>query len=581
MDQRTQFDLEIATSFEGRATGFAKLAMYLALTLANATANLAGAQGPHETPRDLRWASFRNGGASTVSADANPPTHWSPSEGIAWQVELPGYGQSSPIVVGDRILVTAVQGPIKEQNFVICIDRNSGEEVWRTEEPSSLPAASNYMHSRAAPTPVADRECVYAFFESGDLIAVNLNDGTKAWSCDIKQETGPLKTNHGLGSSLAQTDRLLYLNLEHDGPSALLAIKKSDGSIAWKHERPSGSSWSSPVVIHRGDQHQVVVSSNGEVAGYDAESGKEIWKISDLAGNSVPSPLVDGDQIILGARTPEFGSAATAARSNLSLEFSEGAVEPEIAWRSKRCVADYASPVVCRNNVFLVNGKGILGCLDQQTGEEKYRQRLGMVCWATPIVHDDYVFLFGKYGKTTVLKADDTFSVISENHLWDSSAPPRPVAYVEHYPKAKGQHGGHGGHGGASASTGDGHSKHGHAKSDSHEPKHPDGSHDSGRKPGASMVERMLQKDADADGMLRGEEIPKRLVSVMENIDLNKDGGLDESELKKMAESFAARRKGSRQSSRDPIVYGVAADATGFVIRTGTRLYAIEGSENQ
>jgi len=95
------------------------------------------------------------------------------------------------------------------------------------------------------------------------------------------------------------------------------------------------------------------------------------------------------------------------------------------------------------------------------------------------------------------------------------------------------------------------------------------------------MVERMLQKDADADGMLRGEEIPKRLASVMENIDLNKDGGLDESELKKMAESFAARRKGSRQSSRDPIVYGVAADATGFVIRTGTRLYAIEGSENQ
>jgi len=70
-------------------------------------------------------------------------------------------------------------------------------------------------------------------------------------------------------------------------------------------------------------------------------------------------------------------------------------------------------------------------------------------------------------------------------------------------------------------------------------------------------------------------------VAVLENIDLNHDGNLDKSELEKMAKSFAAKRAGSKESSRDPIVYGVAADTQGILVRTGTRLYAIGGEASQ
>ena len=65
----------------------------------------------------------------------------------------------------------------------------------------------------------------------------------------------------------------------------------------------------------------------------------------------------------------------------------------------------------------------------------------------------------------------------------------------------------------------------------------------------------------------------------MENIDLDANGQLDRDELTKMAEKFAANRRGSKDSSRDPMVYGVAADKNGFLIRTGTRLYCIKGDE--
>lgn len=519
-----------------------------------AVANTSSPAAAAESSRtDGPWASFRNGGESRILDAVRLPETWSPSQGIGWNLELPGYGQSSPIISGDRILLTAVEGDQKETNLVVCLERASGKQRWKVEQASTGQGPSNFMYSRAAPTPVADAEQVFAFFESGDLIAVNIADGSVAWKRDLKQETGAFKSNHGLGSSLAQSDDFVFINLEHDGPSFLFAINKADGSTVWKQDRPSGSSWASPVVSKRGDKLEVVLSSGGEVVGLDAASGETHWKLSGLSGNSVPSPLVMGDRILLGARKSEFGSVQQAAKSNLCLKFMPGKDAPEVEWRSKECIADYASPVQCGDFVYLIDGNGVLGCLHRETGETVYRKRLGFKCWATPIVNQDRIFLFGKDGTTLVLEAGNEFRKLGENQLWDKHNPPSPVTYKEHFPAKAGGHG-HGGHSHGSAQGGP------------------------PRKPGEAMLAGMMKSDKDGDGRLAGDEIPKRLVGVMENIDLNKDGTLDSEELKKMAESFAAKRSGSRQSSRDPIVYAVAADQHGFLIRTGTRLYSI-GSE--
>jgi len=566
MSNSIQVKLRNQASMSGLSiTGFPR-AVVMSLLLAAAFGQLAVGQSSAAISTDGNWTSFRNGGHSDAIKDAVLPSAWAPGQGITWQTELPGYGQSSPLIVGSNVLVTAVEGPSKEKNLIVCFDRVTGKERWRNSQTSTQTGPSNFMYSRAAPTPVTDTDRSIALFESGDLIAVSLKDGQKLWSRDLKIETGPFKSNHGLGSSLAQTSDSVFINLEHDGPSVLMAIRKSDGSTKWKAKRPTGSSWSSPVVVNHQGMSQVIISSGGEVAGYDSESGKERWKFTELAGNSVPSPLVAGNRIFLGARMPEFGSVATAAKSNLCLEFADGATEPTIRWRSQRCIADYASPVVCEENVFLVNGSGIVGCLDKETGEEKFRKRLGLVCWATPIVNNNQIYFFGKNGKTTVVKAGADFSIVSNNYLWDQAKPPRPTSYEEFFPSTKsgGGHGSHGRHGGRDSDE----SGHG-------------SNHSKGKSPGSGMLAGMLKRDTDGDGLLKGEEIPNRLASVMENIDLNHDGSLDQSELKKMAVSFAEKRKGSRQSSSDPIVYGVAADSDGIIVRTGTRLYSIGVKQSQ
>ena len=232
------------------------------------------------------WTSFRNGGSSSAE---KLPTNWSPDD-IAWQLELTGYGQSTPVILGEKVFVASVVGPMKEDCLVQCFDLKSGSELWQFSCPSTKRVPSNYMASRAAPTPVVDGKGLYVFFETGDLVALDLA-GKKLWQRVLSEEFGDFENNHGLGSSPAQNDSHLFLNLEHKGPSHLVALNKSNGETEWTVDRPSGSSWSSPIVVNSEGSAQVLVSSAGAVTSYDASSGKKFGPSTDWTATQCPPRL--------------------------------------------------------------------------------------------------------------------------------------------------------------------------------------------------------------------------------------------------------------------------------------------------
>jgi outer membrane protein assembly factor BamB len=486
------------------------------------------------------WLSFRNGGASR--AESSLPTVWTPQSGIAWQRELPGYGQSTPVVYDGRIYLTAVEGPMKEKLQVLCLNSTDGQTVWQYELSNSKPSPSNYMNSRAAPTPAVDSEGVYAFFESGHVLAIDL-DGNLRWQRDLPADYGAFENNHGLGSSPAQNATHLFLNIDHKGPSYLLALNKADGSTSWKVDRPSSSSWSSPIVANTASQEHVIVSSGGTVTAYSASTGEQQWKIEDLDGNSVPSPTLVDKQLFIGARLPEFSQEGDF-RSNCCIELEpQDSQKPKISWQAEKALSDYASPVVCDGLVYLLNKIGVLHCLDAATGKICYRTRLGTQCWGTPIVSGSLIYFFGKDGKTQVVRGGRKFELLASNLLWDEASPPKPETYVEYSGN------GHG-HGGAGGSSG-------------------------GGRPGGGMLAALMKGDRDGDGNLNPDEVPDDLREMLPRIDTNGDGGLDAGEIEAMVKSFAARRADSQASARDPIVYGAVASEGQIIIRTGTRLYCI------
>lgn len=119
----------------------------------------------------VSWPGFLGAGA-TPPDPATLPLRWSPTENVAWQAALPGHGQSSPVIHGDAIYLTAVEGPLKDTCHVLCLALADGRERWRRSVPSSDPVENSVYVSRAAPTPVVDDRGVVAFFESGDVVSL-------------------------------------------------------------------------------------------------------------------------------------------------------------------------------------------------------------------------------------------------------------------------------------------------------------------------------------------------------------------------------------------------------------------------
>lgn len=57
---------------------------------------------------EVSWPQFRGPSFNPAAANARLPGRWSKTENVEWPTEIPGRGWSSPIVVGERVFVSAV-----------------------------------------------------------------------------------------------------------------------------------------------------------------------------------------------------------------------------------------------------------------------------------------------------------------------------------------------------------------------------------------------------------------------------------------------------------------------------------------
>ncbi|MCA9133852.1 MAG: PQQ-binding-like beta-propeller repeat protein [Planctomycetales bacterium] len=83
------------------------------------------------------WPAFLGAGAQSTAQPL--PLQWSPAKNIAWRSELPGHGQSSPVVWGPRLFVTSVSGEQKDTYHILCLDLLDGRELWRRSLANSAP----------------------------------------------------------------------------------------------------------------------------------------------------------------------------------------------------------------------------------------------------------------------------------------------------------------------------------------------------------------------------------------------------------------------------------------------------------
>lgn len=361
-------------------------------------------------PATNTWPGFRGAGDSHTAA-RGLPLEWSDAKNIAWQTVLPGYGQSSPVIWRDKIFLTAIEGALKEKLLTLCYDLKAGRELWRKEFAATFTMKDSGTVSKAAPSAAVDDKQVYVFFESGDLFAFD-HKGKLQWQRKLAEEYGGYKTNHGLGSSVALTDKAVTLLVVHNGPSYLLAVDKQTGKNLWKTDLKPGGGWSTPTVIAQQNKQQILTSVSGGVTAYDAANGQQLWTVGGLKGNNIPSPSVDLAQNIVVA-----GSSDKGMNVAIKLGGVGDVSESNLLWRAQEASAYFSSPLIHQGHVYFINKVGVAFCLDLQTGAERWRQRLGGEVWASPLAAGDRLYFFGVDGKTHVLRAGAQFEQLAINTL--------------------------------------------------------------------------------------------------------------------------------------------------------------------
>ncbi len=366
-----------------------------------------------------RWPGFLGAG-STQLDPATLPVKWSPTSNISWQAELTGAGQSSPVIWGDRVFVTTIDGAMKNDCLVTAVSLNDGEVLWTYQTESAQPVRSNYFQSRSAPTPAVDARHVYAFFETGKLIALT-HDGKEAWLRNLPEEFGEFEVRIGLAASVAQTDDSVFVLVDHEGPSYLLAVDKMTGETKWRTDRFSRQSYASPIVMTVAGQQQIVISSAGSIDGYDPVTGTQLWTMEGVGGNRSTTPLSFGDGRFLVSASPGMHDEQLdeASKSNFAMQVERSGDQftTKVLWKVEKAMPSFGSPMVHQGLAYWVNNVGVLYCFDTETGETVYTKRSGQLCWATPLGLGDHIYFFGKDGLTTVIAAGREYKLLAKNEL--------------------------------------------------------------------------------------------------------------------------------------------------------------------
>jgi outer membrane protein assembly factor BamB len=327
------------------------------------------------------WPRFRGPNGTGVSPDDAPtPTNWTDTENVKWSLDLPGPGSSCPIVVGDKIFVTCWTGyglsreepgdQAQLKRHLICVNRADGKILWDREVDPYLPE-DNYggmfaEHGYTSHTPVSDGEKVFVFFGKTGVVAFDM-EGKQLWQTSVGTESDP--RDWGSASS-----PILYKNLvivpANAESHALIALDKETGKEAWKQEAQGfEGTWGSPILVDAGDGKQEIVTAvPNELWGFNPETGKLSWYVTNLGGDSCSTSAITSDGLVYLVGGRDGGTVAVKPGGSGDVTSSN------IVW-STNLQGGIGTPVLHDGKIYSIS-REVVTCIDAKTGEEVFKKRL-------------------------------------------------------------------------------------------------------------------------------------------------------------------------------------------------------------
>jgi len=375
------------------------------------------------------WPGWRGPRGDGTSLATNLPRHWdgATNNNILWKVRIPGEGHASPIVWKDRIfLVTCLRE--NEQRALLCLDRQSGETLWKRNVLKSGLETKHKLNSYASSTPVTDGQLVYvSFLETGDRTVPARNVSTPrptkagemviaAYDFSGNQQwlvrPGEFASVHGYCSNPVLHKDLIIVNGDHDGNSYILALQKNTGQTVWKTPRDHKTrSYVTPLIRNVAGKTQMVFSGSEHIISLNPDDGSRYWSITGPTEQFVASMVFDGQLFYMAAGYPTYHVMGIRPDGNGDV------TQSHVAWHVTNARCYVPSPVLVGNYLLVADDRGTANCFETSTGERLWQERLGMHYSASLIAAEGLAYFLSDDGIMTIVRPGPELEIVAENSL--------------------------------------------------------------------------------------------------------------------------------------------------------------------
>ena len=368
-----------------------------------------------------RWRGAADNGSATM-AGALPKLNES---ALAWKVELPGKGCSTPIVVGRSIYLTV---PVEGNDALLSYDWN-GKLLWQVVFGAENPG-KHRNGSGSNPSPASDGKSVFVAYKSGTLASVNL-EGSLRWKVDLVERFGAVNLFWDFGSSPVLTQNHVVVARMHNGESWLAAFDKKTGDLRWKtardYEVPRevDNGYTTPQVIEYDGKESILSWGSDHLTVHSAADGKLLWSRTGFNPDATPLwPAVASPVLVQDTAVVCFGRADKGSPRLYGVKVG-GKPESNPAahlWRRDEVSSFVPSPAAYKGLVYILSDRGQVACIDPATGDALWSAELPRASanfYASPIIVDGVMYAAREDGAVFVVKVEGGFELLSEHKLDD------------------------------------------------------------------------------------------------------------------------------------------------------------------
>ena len=316
-----------------------------------------------------------------------PPTHWGEKKNIRWQGEV-GLGTSSPVLTGDRVLLTS------EPGVLLCLNRADGRLLWKA--PLESNPEPHGTKERARPTPVTDGKNVFVSLCNGFVASYTL-EGTRTWAKFVD----PPVLTYGPSASPVLIGGTLLVEGKR-----LTALDSSTGKELWKVD--GEAHYGTPAVFSL-DGTVLAVTSKGTVVRVSDGAVLARNIAQGLGGDQSPTPVVQGGVVYFAYRRC----------SAVNLSWADGKIRSELLWEQELPGDVISSPVLKDGLLFVLPSSTDYRVMNAATGEVVLDKGVDLSPSLYPslALAGKYLYLGNDGGDWLVIDASRQYKEVAQNGL--------------------------------------------------------------------------------------------------------------------------------------------------------------------